>query len=185
MATLVYRKSRLGNFSWIGIPRRVFQALGSPRSDGRQTDDMLQRIISLDSIDICIEESFPAVAAFIGVYRHPKIFIDMCRCAGKYGYEHRRSHGDEDMRVDNSVELVFVPTTSDEDRSTSDQDRSTSDQDRELRCAVCAEAMGADEDPAAHVRAMAQPLECELAWRCERGDPWSDVDRFCPDVDRF
>ena len=49
MATLMHRKSRLGNFPWIGIPWRVLQALSSPRPDGRQTDDMLPKIISLDS----------------------------------------------------------------------------------------------------------------------------------------
>ena len=55
MATLMHRKSRLGNFPWIGIPWRVLQALSSPRPDGRQTDDMLPKIISLDSIDMLID----------------------------------------------------------------------------------------------------------------------------------
>ena len=98
--------------------------------------------------------------------------------AGKYGYEHRRCEGDEDMNVDNSIELVFcVPSSCLRPSASVVQQQSATVDAAETTmkaaasvtplegcgcCPICGvnlvDANGdADEDAAAHVRRLAKP----------------------------
>ena len=98
--------------------------------------------------------------------------------AGKYGYEHRRCEGDEDMNVDNSIELVFcVPSSyvrpsasvvqqrsaaADAAAATMQAAASVTPLEGRGCCPICGvklvDANGdADVDAAAHVRRLATP----------------------------
>ena len=66
---------------------------------------------------------------------------------GAYGYEHRRTEGDEDMRVDNTVEIVLTRTGG----------ADVQDAGGDLRCAICGLQWPSAEELATHVQTLALP----------------------------
>ena len=74
---------------------------------------------------------------------------------GKFGYEHRRSEGDADMHVENSVELVLAPGG-----------ESAPSNGCGGACAVCGYALEESVSADEHVRRMTAPL-APSEWRCE------------------
>ena len=88
--------------------------------------------------------------------------------AGRFGYEHRRCENDDDMRVEQSVEMLFMPLDADEDGRrphAADEDVVVVDG----RCAVCGIEIAPGADPTDHVKTLAMPTLTpqERAWRDE------------------
>ena len=84
---------------------------------------------------------------------------------GAYGYEHRRTQSDADMRVDNSVELVFrwpgeeaaAAVAAAAAAAGSNGGKACGDDGAVFRCAVCRHEFGSAAALASHVRDLALP----------------------------
>ena len=94
---------------------------------------------------------------------------------GKYGYEHRRCEGDDDMSVDGSVEIIFaagaldVTDRASEFAAATEAATAASGGDLPRRCPVCAVAIASGASLDEHVRCLAIPTltPTERAWRDE------------------
>lgn len=98
---------------------------------------------------------------------------------GKFGYEHRRTGGDDDMKVERSVEIVFGIQSKRENKGSPPRSpftgkASCDSSSGRKRCNICGHRLEEKENEDMHVKQMALPIVSpstparNTKWKCEK-----------------